>query len=178
MNHPMIYGVLAEFDDPGIFVQAAREVREKGYKRFEAYTPYPVKALDEIVPGGDPVPAMVFGGGVVGAGSAWLLQYYIAAIDYPINVGGRPLYSWPSFIPITFELTVLFASLAAFFGTLWLCGLPLLHHPVFNWRKFAEASRDRFFLCIEARDPRFGYHTTADFLLELGALEVREIENE
>ncbi len=119
-----VYGVIAEFDDPTAFVEAARAVRKRGYRKFEAYSPYPIKDLFKIVPGGNPVPLIVLTGGVLGAATAWTMQYYIAAIDYPINVGGRPLYSWPAFVPILFELTVLLAALAAFFGTLYLCGFP------------------------------------------------------
>lgn len=173
-----IYGVVAEFDDPETLLQAARAVREQGYKHFEAYTPYPVKELDEVVPGRDPVPAIVFTGGLCGGITAWLLQYYIAAIDYPTNIGGRPLYSWPSFIPIIFELTVLFAAGAAFFGTLWLCGLPLLHHPIFNAGSSARISKDRFLLCIEAREWDFDAEKIASFLSQLEPLHVSQIANE
>lgn len=172
-----IYGVVAEFDDPGKLVEAARAVREHGYKKFEAYTPYPIKELDEIVPGINPVPALVFLGGLTGAATAWIMQCYIAIIDFPINVGGRPLYSWPSFVPITFELTVLFAAGAAFFGMLWLAGLPLLHHPLFNLGRMARASKDRFFLCVEARDSKFDSGRVAQFLRHLEPLGVWEVEN-
>ncbi len=150
-----IFGVAAEFDDPRALVDAARYTKEHGYQRMEAYTPYPIKELDEIIEAFNPLPAMVFTGGALGAATAWVMQYYIAAIDYPINVGGRPLYSWPAFIVILFELTVLFAACAAFFGTWLLAGLPRPNHPVFNVSAFAGASRDRFFLCIEAVDGAF-----------------------
>jgi len=178
MTAESLYGIVAEFDDPGNLVEAARAVRRYGCRHFEAYTPYPVKALDDIVPGIDLVPPMVLSGGLLGAATAWVLQYYIAAIDFPINVGGRPLYSWPSFIPITFELTVLFASCAAFFGTLWLCGLPLLHHPMFELRRFARASNDRFFLCVEARDRHFDRNTLADLLWHFSAIEVVDVQSD
>jgi hypothetical protein len=173
-----IYGYAAEFDDPTQLVDAARAVRLAGYKRFEAYTPYPIRELDEIVPGWNPLAPIVLFGGISGAITAWIMQSWIAIVDFPINVGGRPLYSWPSFVPITFELTVLFASLAAFFGALGLCGFPLPHHPVFNLKEFARVSNDRFFLCIEARDSRFNSRKTAELLEEFEPLELWEIEKE
>ncbi len=173
-NGPL-YGYAAEFDDPTQLVDATRAVRQAGYKRFEAYTPYPIRELDEIVPGWNPVAPMVLFGGIAGAVTAWIMQSWIAIVDFPINVGGRPLYSWPAFVPITFELTVLFASAAAFFGALGLCGFPKPHHPVFNLKEFARASNDRFFLCIEARDFRFNAEKTATLLQEFEPLEIWEI---
>jgi hypothetical protein len=173
-----IYGVVAEFGGPGELVKAAQAVRQRGYSKFEAYSPYPLNELDDIVPGMNLVPFMVFGGGVLGALTAWFMQYYIAAIDFPINVGGRPLFSWPAFIPITFELTVLFAACAAFFGMLWLCGLPLLHHPIFNLKEIGRASKDRFFLCVEARDLKFNPEKVRHLLWEMDPLGVWEVENE
>ena len=144
---------------------------------MEAYTPYPVKELDEIIHGLNPLPAMVFLAGALGAATAWVMQYYIAAIDYPINVGGRPLYSWPSFIVILFELTVLFAASMAFFGTLGLAGFPRLHHPMFSVDRFAEANQDGFFLCIEARGPGFDARAAAEMLARFDPIEVWEVEN-
>ena len=178
MSAPKPYGVALEFDSPAAVVAGARAVRTLGFKRFEAYTPYPIKELDEIIPGIDPVPLMVLTGGVLGALTALVMEYYVAVYEYPINVGGRPLNSWPSFIPITFELTVLFASLAAFLGTLWLAGLPLLHHPVFNLSEFGRASSDRFFIVVEAADPMFEEEKIRDALSLLGAIEVKEVEGE
>jgi len=173
-----IYCYAAEFDDPTRLLEAARAVREAGYKRFEVYSPYPLKQLDEIVPGFDPLPPIVLFGGICGGLTAWTMQSWIAIVDFPINVGGRPLYSWPSFIPITFELTVLFASLAAFFGTLGLCGFPRPHHPMFNLDEFARATNDRFFLCVESRDFRFNLQKTAELLDEFEPLEIWEISKE
>jgi len=173
-----IYGLVAEFDDPEKLVSAARATKEAGYHNFEAYTPYPIKDLDEIVPSWNLVPAIFFLGGLAGAITAWTMQYYIAAIDYPINVGGRPLYSWPSFIPILFELTVLFSGCAGFFGTLALCGFPRPHFPLFNLPEFARASSNRFFLCIERKDPTYESEITARFLREREATGVWEVEND
>lgn len=178
MTQPRLYGIALEFDSPATLVEAAKKVHEHGFRRFEAYSPYPIKELDEIVPSENPVPLMVLTGGVLGALTAQIMEYYVAAYEYPINVGGRPLNSWPSFIPITFELTVLFASLAAFFGTLWLAGLPLLHHPVFNLPEFARASSDRFFLIVEERDPALESEHKREALKELGAMSILEVEAE
>ena len=123
MTEKGLYGMVAEFGGPGELIEATRETRRQGYRAIEAYTPYPLEELDEILGGWNPVPLIVLLGGLTGAATAWAMEYYIAAIDYPINVGGRPLYSWPAFIPILFELTVLFASIAAFIGSLpWLLG--------------------------------------------------------
>ena len=178
MSNPRLYGIALEFDSPTVLVEAARKIHEQGFRHFEAYSPYPIKELDEIVPSDNLVPMMVLTGGVIGALTAQIMEYYVAAYEYPINVGGRPLNSWPSFIPITFELTVLFASLAAFFGMLWLAGLPLLHHPVFNFREFARASSDRFFLIIEGRDSALESEHKRESLHELGALSIQEVEAE
>ena len=173
-----LYGYAAEFDDPGKLVEATRAVVDAGYRKFEAYTPYPLLELEEVLPGMNPIPAMVFVGGVLGALTAWGMQSGIAVFDFPINVGGRPLYSWPSFVPITFELTVLFAAGAAFFGLLAICGFPLIHHPIFNLPEFARASNDRFFLCIEARDRKFYPEETSDFLAKFEPLAIWEIDKD
>lgn len=172
-----IFGVAAEFDDVETLVDAARHAKEHGFLWLEAYTPYPVKELDDIIHMFNPLPAMVFIGGAVGAATAWLMQYYIAAIDYPINVGGRPLYSWPSFIVILFELTVLFAASTAFFGALGLAGFPRPHHPMFSVDDFAAASQDRFFLCVEARGKGFDARAAAEMLAHFDPIEVWEVEN-
>lgn len=170
------YGTVAEFEDPTAFVEAAKKVKQRGYRKFDAYSPYPIKDLFSIVPGRNPVAPIVFLGGAVGAATAWAMQYYVAAIDNPLNIGGRPLYSWPAFIPILFELTVLCAAFAAFFGTLALCGFPRLNFPLFEVPEFARASSDRFFLFIEKRDPIYDEAITANFLRELGPLGVWKIE--
>src|SRR5690349_11953752 len=122
MSDSRLYGLVAEFGGPGELIEATREAHQRGYKAIETYTPYPLEELDEIMGGWNPVPLIFLLGGLTGAATAWSMEYYIAAIDYPTNVGGRPLYSWPMFIPILFELTVLFASIAGFIGTLALCG--------------------------------------------------------
>lgn len=173
-----LYALALEYDSPTAVVEAAKAVRDRGFKNIEVYSPYPIKQLDEIVPARDPVPFMVLSAGVTGALVALLMEYYVAVYEYPLNVGGRPLNSWPSFIPITFELAVLFAAIAAFLGTLWLAGLPLLHHPVFNLPEFARASRDRFFLFVEASDPEMKVEHEREWLESLGALSIREVPAE
>lgn len=177
MSDIEIYGVVAEFADPDALVEAARQVKKEGYRKFEAYTPYPIKDLHEIIHVLDPVPLICLVGGLLGAATAWSMEYYVAAIDYPINVGGRPLYSWPAFIPILFELTVLFAGCFAFFGTLALCGFPRPHFPLFNLPQFADATSTRFFLCIEKKDPLYDSALTARFLRELDPIGVWEVED-
>src|SRR3974377_838111 len=150
-----IYGLLAEFDSPESLLAAARRAHQEGYRRLDAYTPLPVEGLSEAIGfHRTRVPLIVLLGELTGFIGVFLLQFWIAAIYYPINVAGRPLNSWPSFIPVTFELTVLVAALSAVLGMLALNGLPQPYHPVFNVERFALASRDRFFLAIESRDPK------------------------
>jgi hypothetical protein len=177
MNSDSIYGIVAEFDTPSQLVEATRVAHKRGYRKMEAYSPYPIEDLDVIIGGPNFVPLITLIGGLVGAATAWSMEYYIAAIDYPTNVGGRPLYSWPSFIPILFELTVLFASISAFVGALALCGFPRPNFPLFNLPRFSAVTRDTFFLCIEARDVLFDPDKTADFLETLNPVEVWEVEN-
>jgi hypothetical protein len=168
---------MAEFDNPHDLLIAVQQARTRGFRRMDAYTPFPVDGLAEAFGYRRTwVPFIVLIGGVVGAIGGYFLQYYLVAVDYPINVGGRPLNSWPAFIPVTFELTVLVAALAAVFGMLALNRLPMPYHPVFNVPRFALATRDRFFLCIEATDPRFDGETTKRFLEGSGAREVVEVD--
>jgi len=163
-----LYGLLAEFDGPHSLVEAARRAHADGYRRMDAYTPFPVEELAEAIGfHRTGMPLVMFLGGLAGCVGGYLLQYYCNVLNYPVNVGGRPLNTWPSFIPVTFELTVLISSLAGVFGLLGLCGLPMPYHPLFNVPRFALASRDRFFLCIEATDPRFDEQGTKEFLAGL-----------
>jgi hypothetical protein len=160
-----IYGLMAEFESPEDLIEATRGAYDEGYRMMEAYTPFPVEGLAEALGfHRNRVPRIVLIGGVIGGLSGYFMQWYSAVISYPLNVGGRPLHSWPAFIPVTFELTVLGASLAAVVGMLAMNGLPRPHHPVFNVPGFVLASNDRFFLSIQARDPRFDPATTREFL--------------
>ena len=167
---------MAEFDNPNALLAATTRARVEGYRQMDAYTPFPVEGLAEALGFQDTrVPLLVLIGGLVGCAAGYLMQYYLAAIDYPLNIGGRPLNSWPAFIPITFELTILVAALSAVLGMLALNGLPQPYHPVFNVPRFALASRNRFFLCIESVDPKFDLERTREFLMTLGPREVSTV---
>ena len=171
-----IYGVTAEFDNPTALVSAARAAREKGYRKLEAYSPFPIEELNDVLHlHRNKLPLIVLIGGITGLLTGYLMQYYITVWDFPINVGGRPLHSWPAYIIITFELTVLFSAIACVLGLLALCGLPMPYHPMFNVPRFATASRNRFFLCIEAGDPLFDRDGTSAFLETLEPREVSEV---
>jgi hypothetical protein len=171
-----VYGLLAEFEEPTDLVAAAHRAREAGYKRMDAYSPMPIEELHEALGIHDHrLPMIVLIGGIIGCVGGFGLQWWASTVAYPLNVGGKPLFSWPSFIPVTFETTILIAALSAVFGMLALNGLPEPYHPVFNVPRFALASRNRFFLCIEARDPKFDLHTTRAFLEELNPREVTTV---
>jgi len=175
-KHKPIYGVMAEFDNPTALVNAARAVREKGYRKLDAYSPFPIEELSGALGlHKNKLPLIVLCGGILGGLTGYLLQYYVTVIDFPINIGGRPLHSWPAYIIITFELTILFAAISAVLGLLGLCGLPMPYHPTFNAPRFALASRNRFFLCIEADDPLFDHDRTSAFLETLEPREVSEV---
>ena len=173
-----IYGLIAEFDSPEALLEAAHRVFAAGFRKIDAYSPFPVDGLAEAIGFHyTRVPLIVLIGGIIGCLGGFYLQYWVAAIDYPINIGGRPFNSWPSFIPVTFELTILIASLFAFFGVLALNRLPMPYHPVFNVERFELASRNRFFLCIEAMDSKFEIERTRRFLDEIGSLGTYEVES-
>jgi hypothetical protein len=172
-----LYGMLAEFNTPDELLAATRRAREAGYQQMDAYTPFPVEGLAEALGfQRTGLPFLVLLGGIVGGVGGYLMQYWMAAIDYPLNVGGRPLHSWPAFIPVTFELTILVAALAAVLGMLALNGLPMPYHPLFNVPRFELATRNSFFLCIEARDPKFDRDETRRFLESVKAREVSDVE--
>jgi Protein of unknown function (DUF3341) len=172
-----LYGLMAEFDTPEALVEATRRAYADGYRKMDAYTPMPVDGLPEALGSTRTwVSTLVFLGGLSGCVGGFFLMYWISCIAYPLNVGGRPLYSWPAYIPPTFECTVLLASLTAVVGMLALNGLPQPYHPVFNVPRFQLASQDRFFLCIEADDPHFNLEATKSFLAGLSPAEVSEVE--
>lgn len=174
---PTLYGMMAEFDTPEHLLDAAHRAFAEGFRKMDAYSPFPVEGLAEAIGfRRSRLPLIVLIGGIIGCVGGFYLQYWISVLDYPINVGGRPLNSWPSFIPVTFELTILAAALAAVFGLLALNRLPMPYHPVFNVERFEFASVNRFFLCIETRDPRFDSEKTRSFLEGLGAEGVYEVE--
>lgn len=174
---PPLYGVMAEFENPTDLVAAARKVYSLGYRRINGYSPYPIEELSEAIGfTHTSLPLIVFIGGVVGGLAGFFMQYWIEVIDYPLNVGGKPYNSWPAFIPITFEMTVLFAAFSAVLGMLVLNKLPQPYHPVFNVPNFAMATRDRFFLAIEANDAKFKHEEVVELLKSLNAIEVNDVE--
>ncbi len=176
MKRPPIHGLMAEFDNATDLVAAAHRAHEAGYRRMDAYSPFPIEELSEAIGFHHTnVPLVVLIGGLLGGLSGFLMQYWISAINYPENIAGRPLNSWPAFIVVTFEMTILGAALFAVLGMLALNGLPMPYHPVFNVERFAFASKDRFFLCIEARDPRFDRKATEEFLRSLNPRDVTEV---
>jgi Protein of unknown function (DUF3341) len=169
---------VAEFEDPDAIVEAAHKAHAEGYRNMDAYTPIPVHGLDEAL-GHKPtrLPWLIFAGGLTGASGMFLFMTWVNTMDYPLNIGGRPYFSWPAFIPITFEGMVLLASFCAVFGLFWVCGFPQMYHPVANAPHFDRASTDRFFLCIEAKDANYDASQTRRFLEGLGANTVTEVEN-
>jgi ActD protein len=173
-----LYGLMAEFRAPADVVAAARAASEAGYRKVDAYSPYPIEELAEALHfHHSRLPLLVLLGGIAGLVAGYSLQYWAAVIEYPMNVGGRPWHSWPAFIVPSFETTILFAALTAVLGMLALNGLPEPYHPVFNVPSFALATRDRFFLAVEAADPKFDEAKTRAFLESLAGVEsVAEVE--
>ena len=171
-----VYGLLAEFSTAEAVVEAARQTRIAGYRRIDALTPFPVHGMDDALDlPPNRVPLIFFVGGITGALTGFLMQVFAAVYNYPINVGGRPLYSWPAFIPITFELTILFAGLSGAFGMLALNGFPKPYHPLFNAPNFDLASQNRFFLLIQGDDPKFDPSGTRAFLQSLNPADINEV---
>ncbi len=174
---PDIYGVIAEFDNPQELLNATKAAYDAGYRRIEAYTPYPIEEVSEAVsPHRGRLPLIVLLGGIIGGLAGFALQYYTQVIEYPLNIGGRPFNSWPSFVPVTFEMTILGASLAAIFGMLGLNGLPRPHHPIFNAPRFELASRSHFFLLVECYDRKFNKDEVMEFLRGFNPMEVSVVD--
>jgi hypothetical protein len=170
--------MMAEFETPTELVHAARAAREAGYRKIDAFSPFPVEELDDVLDLHDRrLPLLVLIGGVLGGLAGYALQYWTSVHAYPLNVGGRPLHSWPSFVPVTFEMTILGAALSVVLGMLAVNGLPMPYHPVFNVPRFALSSRDRFFLCIKATDPLFERDSTRRFFERLVPRQVSEVEH-
>ena len=173
-----MYGIMAEFDSPEKLIHAAETARAAGYERLGAYTPYPIEAVWEAI--GEhrsKLPLIVLGGGLTGAIAAFALQYWSAVIEYPLNVGGRPLNSWVAFIVPTFETTILFAAFAAVLGMFALSGLPRPYHPAFNVERFTAASRDRYFLMVTTKNKNFDPQAVKELLAGLEPTEVNEVES-
>jgi hypothetical protein len=175
---PTIHGLMAEFDDPNALVAAAYRAQFEGYRRLDAYSPFPIEELHEALGmHHNKLPLIVLIGGLIGCIGGYFLQYWAAGIAYPLNIGGKPFNAWPMFIPVTFECTILGAALSAVLGMLALNGLPMPYHPVFNVKRFRErGSIDGLFLCVEAADPKFEAAKTRDLLAGLGARGVYDVD--
>ena len=175
---PHLYGLLAKYSDQESLIKAANQVYQKGYRHFDAYTPYPVDDLPRVMRlPASPLPYVILAGGLIGGIGGFLMLTYATVIDNPLNIGGRPLFSWPAYIPITFELTILLAAVFGVLGLFVATRFPQPYHPVFNSEDFtAHASQDGFYLDIEASDPGFDLDRTRSFLQDLGAIQVSEIE--
>jgi hypothetical protein len=170
------YGLMAEFDSAQDLVAAAHKTHQAGYQKIDAYSPFPIEGLAEAIGfHKNRVPLVVLIGGLIGGLSGYALQYWVAAITYPMNIGGRPYHSWPSFIIVTFEMTILFAGLSAVFGMLALNGLPMPYHPVFNVPEFRKASENKFFLVVFSSDPNYDAARTRNFLQGLAPRMVAEV---
>jgi len=176
VNDSRNYGLMAEFDNVNDAITAARRTYAAGYRRMDAYAPFPVEELSEAVGfHSNGVALVCLVGGLLGGTAAYILQWWINTISYPVNIGGRPLHSWPSFIIVTFEMTILFSGLSAVFGMLSLNGLPMPYHPVFNVPQFEAASKDRFFLVVFASDRNYDPAATREFLEGLNPVSVAEV---
>jgi hypothetical protein len=172
-----IHGLLAEFTEPDALVSAARAARQAGYTKLEAFSPMPIHALDEALGLKNKLPLFALMGGLTGMATGFALQYWTSVIEYPTNIGGRPWFSWPAFIVPMFETTILFSALAAVFGMLIMNGLPQPYRPLFHVKRFAEATRSRFFLLIEAEDPKFDVQGSREFLARQKPASIEEIPN-
>jgi hypothetical protein len=176
MKRTSIYGLMAEFDSASDLVAAAERTREAGYKKIDAYSPFPVEGLAEAIGfHHNLVPLITLIGGIVGGTTGFLMQYWMSAVSYPTNIGGKPYNSWPAFIVITFEMTILFAAVSAVLGMLALNGLPMPYHPVFNVPRFAFATKDRFFLIVFSSDVKYDAAATRRFLEGLNPRSISEV---
>jgi len=176
MKRDPVYGIMAEFASAQALVDAAKRTQEAGYQKIDAYSPFPIEGLaEELGFHQNSVPLVVLIGGIVGGLTGYLMQYWMSAVDYPLNIGGKPAHSWPAFIVITFEMTILFAGVSAVLGMLALNGLPMPYHPVFNVPRFALASKDRFFLIVFSSDPKYDPAGTRNFMEGLGPRSISEV---
>ena len=176
MKRAAVYGLMAEFDSPQALLYAAEKTHHAGYQKIDAYSPLPIEGLAEAIGfHHDLVPLVTLIGAIIGGVTGYLMQYWMNVISYPVNIGGKPYHSWPSFIIVTFEMTILFGGLSAVFGMLALNGLPMPYHPVFNVSRFAFASKDRFFLIVFSSDKKYDPVATRQFLEGLGPKSLSEV---
>jgi ActD protein len=176
MKTTRIYGIMAEFDSASDLVAAARKTHEAGYRKIDAYSPFPVEELAEAIGfHSNRVAFVTLIGAITGGLTGYLMQYWMNAVDYPVIVGGKPPHSWPAFIPITFEMTILFGGISAVLGMLALNGLPMPYHPVFSVPRFAMATKDRFFLIVFSTDPKYTPAGTKQFLESLVPRSISEV---
>jgi hypothetical protein len=177
MNIVAPYGLLAEFDTPAQLVAAAKRAYAEGYRKMDTFSPFPIEEAWEAIGHRDRrMSFIVLMGGLIGGVGGYGLEYWVHTMAYPTNIAGKPLNSWPQFIPVTFEMTILIAALSAVLGMIILNGLPMPYHPVFNVPRFEHASRDKFFLLVESTDPKFDRQRTLEFLKALDASEINEVE--
>jgi len=178
MKSSVIYGLVAEFDDPTSLVTATERAHHEGYRCMDAYSPFPIEELHHALGSKSTrLPLVVLIGGLIGCIGGYSLQYWVSVIAYPVIVGGKPPHSWPAFIPVTFECTILAAALSCVLGMLALNGLPQPYHPVFNVERFKRATQNGFFLCVEAADPKFDRERTREFLVGQRAREVFDVKD-
>ncbi len=176
MSQGALYGLLTEFESPGLLAEAAAKVRDAGFKRWDVHTPFPVHGMDDAMGiRGTRLPFIILAGGLTGLAAATLMMWWMNAVDYPFVISGKPLFGLPANIPIMFELTVLFSAFATFFGMWGLNGMPRWYNPLLTNRRFRRATQDRFFIVIEARDPAFRLEQTREFLASLGGSVVEEV---
>jgi len=179
MHDDRFHGLLVEFDDPVALEHACVQVRDAGFRDWDAHTPFPVHGMDAAMGiEGTKLPLIVLVGGLTGMAAALLMIWWMNAVDYPFIISGKPMFGWPAAMPVTFELTVLFSAFATFFGMWGLNGMPRLSHPLFSNERFRRATSDRFFIVIEKTDPRFDLEHTRAFLNGLGGLAVEEIHDQ
>jgi hypothetical protein len=174
-QHPL-HGIMAEFETAAALIHATKEAHKAGYRKMDAYTPYPIEGVYHAMSAAhSKLPWLIFLGGLFGAAVGFGFQFWVSTMAYRLNIGGRPLNTWPAFIPVTFEVTILIAGCTTVFGMLALCGFPQPYHPVFNVARFAKASQDGFFLCLESTDPLFDTEKTTAFLQTLHPTHVDEV---
>ena len=172
-----IWGVIAEFENPARLYEAVGEVQQEGYQKFEAWSPFPIHGIEKPMNlPGSKVPWITLAGGLTGLSIATLMQWWMGSVDYPMVIGGKPLFAWEPSVPIMFELTMLLSGISTFVGMMLLNGLPRPHHPLDKYPPFRRVTDDKFFITIEASDPRFDRESAQSFLKEHGGINIAVVE--